>query len=79
MSDGDVIRCEEVIAHLLMYLDGEIDEEQRARIDRHLEVCRGCYSRAEFERALRRKVADLGEANARPALRRRVQELLERF
>lgn len=79
MSEHDHIRCEEVIAHLLAYLDGEIDETKRAQIGRHLEECRGCFSRAEFERALRRKVAALGEEKASAKLRRRVDDLIEKF
>ncbi|KAB2911552.1 MAG: anti-sigma factor [Hyphomicrobiaceae bacterium] len=79
VTDQDKIRCEEVIAHLLQYLDGEIDGEKRAEIDRHLEHCRGCYSRAEFERLLRRKVAALGDEPAPPALQRRLKALMEEF
>jgi anti-sigma factor (TIGR02949 family) len=79
MTEHERMECEEVIAHLLDYLDGEIDAEKRARIDRHLEACRGCYSRAEFERALRRRIRELGMESAPEALRRRLKALLEDF
>jgi mycothiol system anti-sigma-R factor len=79
MTDHGRIRCEEVIAHLLTYLDGEIDAAKRAQIDRHLDECRGCYSRAEFEQALRRKVQELGEERAPASLRRRIKSLIDQF
>jgi len=73
------ITCEEVIAHLFAYLDDETDAEKRSYIAHHLEECRACYSRAEFEKALRAKVRQLGDKEAPAALRRRVKALLDRF
>ena len=73
------IRCEEVIAHLFSYLDGEIGADKRAEIDRHLEACRGCYSRAEFEKALQAKIRELGGEQAPAALRLRLKALLDQF
>lgn len=73
------IGCEEVIAHIFDYLDGELDAARQAQFDRHLAECRGCYSRAEFEKALKRKVAELGEGKAPEALRRRLKLLLDEF
>lgn len=79
MTDHDHIHCEEVIAHLLTYLDSEIDDRRREQIDRHLQECRGCCSRAEFEMALRNKVTALGEEKAGMKLRRRIEELIDKF
>jgi anti-sigma factor (TIGR02949 family) len=79
VSEHDKIRCEDVIAHLFEYLDGEMDAEKRAHINRHLEECRGCYSRAEFEKLLRQKIGELGEEPAPPTLQRRLKTLLEEF
>ena len=69
---------DEVIAHLFAYLDDETDREKRAYIEHHLEECRACYSRAEFEKALRAKVGQLGDKEAPATLRRRVKTLLDR-
>jgi anti-sigma factor (TIGR02949 family) len=75
----DKITCEEVIAHLLAYLDDEIDAKKRSYIERHLEECRACFSRAEFEKALRAKVRQLGDKEAPATLRQRVRALLNQF
>jgi mycothiol system anti-sigma-R factor len=73
------ISCEEVIAHLFAYLDNETNLEKRTDIERHLEECRACFSRAEFEKALRAKVRQLGDKEAPATLRRRMKALLDQF
>ncbi len=79
MTESEKIRCEEVIAHLLSYLDGEIDDAKRAQIDQHLEECRGCFSRAGFEKALRDKVRQAGDASPSPSLQERIKALMKQF
>ncbi|MFP3941391.1 MAG: mycothiol system anti-sigma-R factor [Thermoanaerobaculia bacterium] len=73
------IECEEAIAKLLEFLDGELDETDRSRMHQHLETCRACYTRAEFERRLRERVAETGSAPAPDSLRTRVRRLMETF
>ena len=53
MSD----KCDETIAELYTYLDGELTEEIRARISFHLEDCPPCGQIAEFEVELKRVIA----------------------
>jgi anti-sigma factor (TIGR02949 family) len=79
MTRLDPIRCEEVISHLLEYLDGEIDAEKRRQIDRHLKECRGCFSRAEFEKELKKKVKQLGRQKPPRSLQRRLKALIDQF
>jgi anti-sigma factor (TIGR02949 family) len=76
---ADTIRCEEVIEHLFEYLDRELEHVKSTEIERHLEHCRECFSRAEFEKRLRERVRATGEAVAPPRLRQRVQRLIARF
>lgn len=40
--DPDDLACIELVDALTEYLDGEVKEAQRKRIERHLEVCDGC-------------------------------------
>jgi mycothiol system anti-sigma-R factor len=79
MSEGRNIRCEEVVQQLLVYLDGEVEGERQALIGRHLEECRSCCSRLEFELALRSRVQDVGSQPASSGLRRRIARLIEEF
>ena len=79
MTDGKSLTCEQVLEHLLEYLDRELTAETSAEIDRHLAECRGCFSRAEFERRLRSRVAETGTASAPESLRARIKALIGRF
>ena len=38
----DDLACIELVDSLTQYLDGELDEDQRTRIERHLQGCPGC-------------------------------------
>jgi mycothiol system anti-sigma-R factor len=72
-------RCEDVLKHLVAYLDREIDAEAAAEIEHHLQECRGCFSRAEFERKLKAQVRASGAAAAPARLRARIKEIVEKF
>jgi anti-sigma factor RsiW len=43
-SGTDDLRCIEFVGLVTAYLDGEVDQEQRSRIDKHLEGCQGCQA-----------------------------------
>jgi mycothiol system anti-sigma-R factor len=63
----------------MAYLDHEIDSEAAARIEHHLEACRGCFSRAEFERHLKEHVHAAGSQTAPDSLRARIKQIVEKF
>jgi hypothetical protein len=46
-----MIRCEEAIARLWDFLDGELPPDQEGAVLRHLEVCNRCYPQYDFRRA----------------------------
>jgi mycothiol system anti-sigma-R factor len=71
--------CEEVLKHLVAYLDREIDSEAAVEIEHHLESCRGCLSRAEFERQLKAQLRAAGASSAPARLRARLMEIVDKF
>jgi anti-sigma factor (TIGR02949 family) len=73
------LSCEQVLEHLFAYLDNALDAPTSAEIERHLEACRGCFSRAEFERRLRQRVAETGTVSAPDTLRARIKALTDWF
>jgi anti-sigma factor (TIGR02949 family) len=79
MNRDDRIRCEEVLRNLLTYLDRELEPDTSARIAHHLELCRGCFSRAEFERKLKAHLRSCRASPAPATLRTRLKQLLEGF
>jgi anti-sigma factor RsiW len=44
---ADDVRCIEFVSVVTDYLDGEASEDDRRRIDKHLEHCRGCQAALE--------------------------------
>ncbi|HWQ39845.1 MAG TPA: zf-HC2 domain-containing protein [Burkholderiales bacterium] len=73
------ISCEEALKRLYEHLDRALDATEAAEIEHHLETCRACFSRAEFEKRLKERLAAIGREQAPEALQRRVRELLRRF
>ncbi len=73
------ISCEEVIDRLFDYLHQELDGDTSAEIERHLERCHDCFSRAEFERKLRERIAGSGQEEAPERLRRRIRKMMDHF
>lgn len=75
----DHISCEEVIKELFAYLDHEVDEGLSERIEHHLERCRDCFSRADFEKKLRDCLKQSTEASAPDRLRQRIHQAIKNF
>jgi anti-sigma factor (TIGR02949 family) len=73
------VSCEEVLSKLHAYLDKEVDAPSEADIDAHLHKCRECFSRAEFERALKKKVSATAEITTPEDTRKRLESLVKRF
>ena len=78
MSDRE-LSCEEALRFLAAYIDGELDSAADGDVGRHLERCQSCYSRADFERRLKDRLARLGEAKVPPEFAARVQRLIDTF
>ena len=78
---GDLIAKFEAASEHRVSLEciGGVDAAKRVQIDRHLQECRGCYSRAEFEKALRERIAQLGDVASPAALRQRIRSLIDEF
>jgi anti-sigma factor RsiW len=64
---------------LAEHLDGELDAARHDDVTRHLETCRSCFSRAEFERQLKVRLAQIGRRELKPAFAGRMRVLLKEF
>lgn len=74
------ITCSEVMSRLYAYLDSEVDDITELNIDEHLHECRECFSRAEFEKLLRTRIAQSGQnAETPPDVRDRLKNLIQKF
>lgn len=79
MSDDRTIDCEEALRRLFDYIDAELAGEPQREMEHHLERCRSCFSRLEFEKRLKAHTADLGHEPVTVDLERRVRALLDSF
>jgi len=73
------IDCDEVMRQLFDYLDGEAEETAKHEIHHHIDECRSCFSRVEFENALKERVRDSKEHELPESLRDRVTDLMKNF
>jgi anti-sigma factor (TIGR02949 family) len=74
------IGCLEAIEMFYAYLDGELEgPESTEEFEHHLEHCRGCFSRLEFEGLLTERLKQAATEQAPEALRRRLKILMENF
>ena len=74
-----MLSCEKVIEGLWEYLDREMDSNGTVIIERHLELCRRCFSRIEFERLLREHLKTRTDHLCPEKLKKRIQGLIELY
>jgi anti-sigma factor (TIGR02949 family) len=70
------IDCERALQRIFQFIDQELDGEDREAMQQHLDTCRSCFSRAEFERRLKAKLRPLRQEQADARARARIQALL---
>ena len=70
------VGCDETIEKLYVYLDGELTEQRRIEIARHLDLCGPCVGAYGFEAELRKLVANRCQDRVPDALLARVAEAL---
>src|SRR5262245_51778478 len=79
MGEPTHIRCEEALRRLMEFVDGELSEADHQSVEGHLRTCRSCYSRMEFERRLKDKLAAESCDYVSLASRDRIRELIRRL
>jgi len=68
--------CSDSIERLYHYLDGELTEQRRAEIKRHLDECPPCLGAFDFEAELRTVIASRCKDRVPDALRERIRAAL---
>lgn len=79
MSDPHLLDCEQVLRVIFAYLDGELGAMEHERVDAHLERCRSCFSRAEFERRLQDHLAGLASEPVSSEFEHRIRTLIDQL
>jgi mycothiol system anti-sigma-R factor len=71
------VNCDETIERLYFYLDGELTEERRVEITRHLDLCGPCVDAFGFEAELRKVIANRCKDHVPETLLDRVAHALQ--
>lgn len=72
-----MIRCEDALARLWEFLDGELPPDDETAVKRHLDVCTRCYPQYDFQRAYFEYTRRVRERDhAPPTLRRRLFRMI---
>jgi mycothiol system anti-sigma-R factor len=72
-GDGN---CEEALAELYTFIDGELTEERRYLISHHLDDCTQCFEAFDFEAELRIVISHRCRDEVPDALRSRIADQL---
>ena len=72
---GD-LNCDEALAELYTFLDGELDHGRRALIGSHLDGCSHCHGVHDFEAELRRVISSTLVDEVPAELRQRILDRL---
>ena len=73
------IDCAQALKRLIELVDRELDDADREVVERHLQTCRSCLSRTEFERALKGKLRGLSNEDVPSKTLDRITALLQEF
>jgi mycothiol system anti-sigma-R factor len=68
--------CDEAIARVYHYLDGELTWFRKLRINRHLRACRPCEGAYHFERRLKAVVREHSREDVPPEVLERLRSIL---
>ncbi len=75
-SEESDLDCNETIERLYHYLDGELTDERRTEIRRHLDECAPCVGAFDFESDLRKLIANRCKDHVPESLRQRVHDAI---
>jgi len=72
--------CQEAVRHLYPFLDRALDSRKSRAVQRHLDRCRSCCPKFEFERALKSLIREKAREEGIPIrLRERIEHLIRAF
>lgn len=71
--------CEQVIQNIWDYLDREMCGEDMTEVQKHLDLCRGCFTRIEFEKILREKMRKTTHHCCPDKLKKRIKDLIDHY
>ncbi|KKS84552.1 MAG: hypothetical protein UV59_C0017G0005 [Candidatus Gottesmanbacteria bacterium GW2011_GWA1_43_11] len=73
-----ILSCSEAVSRMFEFLEGIVTPEQKKELDNHVEECRHCCDRFEFEQLFKEKLVAVASQDKAPEkLVKRVGKLLK--
>jgi mycothiol system anti-sigma-R factor len=69
--------CNETLREIYEYLDGELTNDEKAKLRHHLEECQPCFEAFDFEAELREVIRKRCTESVPDSLRDKVRQALE--
>ncbi|NNN19704.1 MAG: mycothiol system anti-sigma-R factor [Acidimicrobiaceae bacterium] len=76
-TDSARAGCQETIARLYTFLDGELTQDRKEKIRQHLDECSPCLEAFEFESELRSMIASKSRDRCPDSIRAKVEAILK--
>lgn len=73
------IGCDEALKRVFDYIDNHLQGESREELEEHIETCRHCFDRVEFEKRLKTRLRNLKIEIPPDRLFNRVKNILEEY
>jgi mycothiol system anti-sigma-R factor len=74
-----MLNCEEVLKSVFSFLDKEMERGGMDEIQKHLDLCRECFSKVEFEQLLRDHLKQKTDHECPDNLKKRIQDVIKKF
>ena len=78
--DGTGHDCQDILKSVYEYINQhDLTTEKAQEIKKHLDDCRGCWDRYEFEKVLIEKFRASGACDCPDSLKKRIRSLLDLY
>jgi len=74
-----MMSCEKVVQGIWEFLDQEMTPASLADVQKHLDLCRTCFSRIEFEKVLRVNLRTKTNHGCPEQLKLKIQKIIELY
>ncbi len=78
-SDHKNISCEEALKRVFDYIDNHLEGISKNEFEDHIEKCRHCFDRVEFEKLLKSRLRALKYKESSEGLRKRIDDIIMKF
>jgi anti-sigma factor (TIGR02949 family) len=70
------ISCDEALEIMFEYIDGMLSKETGAKLEQHIETCRGCLKKLDFQLKLKKRMQKVKTTPASKKLLKQLNLLL---